>query len=189
MRGGSLIRPDIIPIDIFLNELTFYRLSYSSIKDFLDIEGLLLDESDDIRAIRTTRELIWATFDRPETSIVARIVSAISIAAIIASMVVFCIETFPDVDIDHGHYSPHGSGESINRAGASMDSELGNLFFVESVCVGWFILEFIIRFASCPSRTKFMSQLMNIIDFVAIIPYFFITGFELFLLIVIRAEF
>ena len=65
-----------------------------------------------------------------------------------------------------------------------MDSELGNLFFVESVCVGWFILEFIIRFASCPSRTKFMSQLMNIIDFVAIIPYFLITGFELVLLIV-----
>ncbi|CAG5113845.1 Oidioi.mRNA.OKI2018_I69.chr2.g7935.t1.cds [Oikopleura dioica] len=38
MRGGSLIRPDIIPIDIFLSELTFYRLSYSAIKDFLDIE-------------------------------------------------------------------------------------------------------------------------------------------------------
>jgi len=174
MRGGNLVRPDIIPIDIFLNELTFYRLSYSSIKDFLDIEGLLLEEAEEIRPIRTTRDLIWATFDRPETSIVARIFSAISISAIILSMVVFCIETFPDVDIEHRHLS----GESNNRAGASMDSKLGNLFLVESICVGWFILEFIIRFASCPSRTKFMSQLMNIIDFVAIIPYFFITVIE-----------
>ena len=173
MRGGSLIRPDNIPIDIFLNELTFYRLSYSSIKDFLDIEGLLLEESEKPKPIKTTRDLIWVTFDRPESSIVARIVSAISISAIVASMVVFCIETFPDVEVEHHH-----TGESSNRAGASMDSEMGNLFFVESICVGWFILEFIIRFASCPSRTKFMSQLMNIIDFIAIIPYFMITGIE-----------
>ena len=70
-----------------------------------------------------------------------------------------------------------------------MDSKLGNLFLVESICVGWFILEFIIRFASCPSRTKFMSQLMNIIDFVAIIPYFFITGIELFRVLIILSRF
>ena len=87
-------------------------------------------------------------------------------------MVVFCIETFPDIDIEHHHLA----GESRDRSGSSMDSDLGNLFFIESICVGWFIFEFIIRFLSCPSRTEFMSQLMNIIDFIAIIPYFLVTG-------------
>lgn len=89
MRGGSLIRPDIIPIDIFLSELTFYRLSYSAIKDFLDIEGLLLEENEIIRPIRTKRELIWATFDRPETSSVARIVSLISITGKLTKKALF----------------------------------------------------------------------------------------------------
>ena len=35
------MRPDHIPIDIFLNEITFYRLNLATITEFLEIEGLL----------------------------------------------------------------------------------------------------------------------------------------------------
>jgi len=44
LHGGSLVRPDHIPIDIFLNEIAFYRLDIDTIREFLEIEGLLDDE-------------------------------------------------------------------------------------------------------------------------------------------------
>ena len=39
------MRPNHIPIDIFLNEIAFYRPSMLKIKEFLRIEGLLLEET------------------------------------------------------------------------------------------------------------------------------------------------
>ena len=41
LKGEPLVRPDHIPIDIFLNEITFYRLNLATITEFLEIEGLL----------------------------------------------------------------------------------------------------------------------------------------------------
>ena len=45
--GGALVRPDHIPIDIFLNEITFYRLNLETISEFLEIEGLLNPTEDE----------------------------------------------------------------------------------------------------------------------------------------------
>lgn len=38
--------------------------------------------------------------------------------------------------------------------------------------MSWFSFEFIIRFVSSPSKIKFIKSLMNIIDLLAILPYF-----------------
>ena len=39
--GKYLLRPDDIPIDVFITELSFYNLGRDTIEDFLKSEGML----------------------------------------------------------------------------------------------------------------------------------------------------
>lgn len=52
-------------------------------------------------------------------------------------------------------------------------------FVVETLCIIWFSFELLVRFFACPSKATFSKNIMNIIDIVAIIPYFITLGTEL----------
>uniref|UniRef100_A0A8C4MLX1 Potassium voltage-gated channel subfamily A member 5 n=1 Tax=Equus asinus asinus TaxID=83772 RepID=A0A8C4MLX1_EQUAS len=52
-------------------------------------------------------------------------------------------------------------------------------FIVETTCVVWFTFELLVRFFACPSKAEFSRNIMNIIDVVAIFPYFITLGTEL----------
>lgn len=45
-------------------------------------------------------------------------------------------------------------------------------WLIETFCIIWFSFEVAVRFASCPSKSVFVRDIMNIIDIVAILPYF-----------------
>jgi len=45
-------------------------------------------------------------------------------------------------------------------------------FLLETVCIVWFALELTVRFAACPDHFAFFKDIMNVIDFLAITPYF-----------------
>lgn len=47
-----------------------------------------------------------------------------------------------------------------------------NIFIVESVCVGWFSLEFLLRLIQAPSKFAFLRSPLTLIDMVAILPYY-----------------
>ncbi|KAB0389394.1 hypothetical protein E2I00_020229 [Balaenoptera physalus] len=69
--------------------------------------------------------------------------------------------------------------------GSSPLSTLGGSFFtdpfflVETLCIVWFTFELLVRFSACPSKPAFFRNIMNIIDLVAIFPYFITLGTEL----------
>ena len=46
------------------------------------------------------------------------------------------------------------------------------LFVCESVFNTWFSIELLLRFLSCPEKFKFVKDWLNIIDLIAIMPYF-----------------
>lgn len=43
---------------------------------------------------------------------------------------------------------------------------------IEMISIGWFTVEFILRFLSCPDRSQFMKLPLNIIDFIATFRYY-----------------
>lgn len=45
-------------------------------------------------------------------------------------------------------------------------------WLIETVCICWFCLELSLRFASSPDKRKFWGDVMNLIDIIAIVPYF-----------------
>ncbi|TNN66719.1 Potassium voltage-gated channel subfamily G member 2 [Liparis tanakae] len=47
-----------------------------------------------------------------------------------------------------------------------------NIFVLETVCVAWFSLEFTLRFIQTQSKCSFLRTPLNVIDVVAILPYY-----------------
>lgn len=47
-----------------------------------------------------------------------------------------------------------------------------SMFLVESICVAWFTLEFVLRFVHAQSKLAFARGPLNIIDAIAILPYY-----------------
>lgn len=50
------------------------------------------------------------------------------------------------------------------------------LTYVEGVCVFWFTIEFLVRVTFCPVKFEFFKSVLNIIDFVAILPFYLEVG-------------
>ncbi|XP_038872961.1 potassium voltage-gated channel subfamily C member 1-like [Salvelinus namaycush] len=50
------------------------------------------------------------------------------------------------------------------------------LTYIEGVCVVWFTFEFMMRVIFCPDKMEFMKKALNVIDFVAILPFYLEVG-------------
>ncbi|KAJ8361931.1 hypothetical protein AAFF_G00410690 [Aldrovandia affinis] len=112
---------------------------------------------------------IWALFEDPYSSRAARAVAFVSLFFILVSITNFCLETheaFNDIKV---HPSVNGTVvvELVTKP---------VLFLVEGVCVVWFTLEFLVRVACCPDKLLFVRNTLNIIDFVAILPFYLELG-------------
>uniref|UniRef100_A0A3P8RRT0 Potassium voltage-gated channel subfamily A member 2 n=1 Tax=Amphiprion percula TaxID=161767 RepID=A0A3P8RRT0_AMPPE len=68
---------------------------------------------------------------------------------------------------DYRHNLCHGHPDIYRRGNAQVSR--CSLF---TLCIIWFSFEFLVRFFACPSKAGFFGNIMNIIDIVAIIPYF-----------------
>ncbi|XP_075461747.1 potassium voltage-gated channel subfamily A member 7 [Ascaphus truei] len=179
--GGRLRRPANIPLDVFMEELTFYQLGDEVICKFREDEGFSKEEVRLLPECEFMKQ-VWLLFEHPDSSGAARIIAIISVMVILISIVIFCLETLPEFRDERDlslPVQPHHRGNTTHNIPREKSPFEDPFFIVETICICWFSFELSVRFIACPSKPAFFKDIMNMIDFVAIIPYFVALGTEL----------
>ncbi|XP_069744362.1 voltage-gated potassium channel regulatory subunit KCNF1 [Narcine bancroftii] len=171
--GEIHIKRGICPI-CFKNELDFWKIEV----DFLDecCKCLLGEKNDELEEIAKqvqviladrgesadtcwgkAQKFLWKLMEKPDSSCPARVIAVLSFLFILISSVVMCMSTIPELQVmdEEGNPVEHPALDSI-----------------ETACIGWFTAEYILRLLSAPNKLKFALAFMNIIDAMAILPFY-----------------
>ncbi|XP_041931525.1 potassium voltage-gated channel subfamily C member 1a isoform X3 [Alosa sapidissima] len=137
---------------------------------------LALGESLDAKSglCQRWQRRMWALFEDPYSSKYARWIAFASLFFILVSITTFCLET-------HEAFNPIYNRSEIDPVDNStryyLETEtVAYLTYIEGVCVLWFTFEFLVRAVFCPDKLKFFRNTLNIIDFVAILPFYLEVG-------------
>ncbi|XP_059616557.1 potassium voltage-gated channel protein Shaker isoform X2 [Phlebotomus argentipes] len=166
--GGRLRRPVNVPLDVFSEEIKFYELGEQATNKFREDEGFIKEEEKPLPTNENQRK-VWLLFEYPESSQAARVVAIISVFVILLSIVIFCLETLPEFK----HYKVFNTTTNGTKIEEDEVPDITDPFFlIETICIIWFTFELSVRFLACPNKLNFFRDVMNIIDIIAIIPYF-----------------
>uniref|UniRef100_A0A3B1J4W8 Potassium voltage-gated channel, Shaw-related subfamily, member 3a n=2 Tax=Astyanax mexicanus TaxID=7994 RepID=A0A3B1J4W8_ASTMX len=115
---------------------------------------------------------IWNLFEDPYSSKYARYVAFGSLLFILISISTFCLETHEAFNTIYNKTENVTVG-NVTREEVSFEVVTDSwLTYVEGMCVIWFTIEVFTRVIFCPDKAEFFKSSLNIIDFVAILPFY-----------------
>ncbi|KAK0141258.1 Potassium voltage-gated channel subfamily G member 1 [Merluccius polli] len=113
------------------------------------------------RLIGALREVM----ENPHSGLAGKVFACLSIIMVTITVVSLCISTMPNLR------------EEETKGECSQKCQ--SMFVVESICVAWFTLEFVLRFVNAQSKLTFVRGPLNIIDAIAILPYYVTLAVEI----------
>jgi len=121
---------------------------------------------------QTLKPKIWAIFDEPNSSLAAKIISALGVFFILLSIVTFMLQTSKELDVDVVSNVTNGTvvvnGTSVTYYSLqSVKVSRPVFFYLETISNVWFLVVIVIRFIVSPNRSQFVRSAENIIDFVS----------------------
>ncbi|XP_039647580.1 potassium voltage-gated channel subfamily C member 2 isoform X1 [Perca fluviatilis] len=205
-RTGKLHCPADVCGPLFEEELSFWGIDETDVEpccwmtyrqhrdaeEALDVFELNVDNGEDDDEIgkrlgiedvaadgnvslwRKWQPVIWNLFEDPYSSRAARFIAFASLFFILVSITTFCLETH---EAFNTIINKTGLNSSVPDSGPQYEIETDPaLTYVEGVCVFWFTIEFLVRVTFCPVKLEFVKSVLNIIDFVAILPFYLEVG-------------
>ncbi|XP_041668181.1 potassium voltage-gated channel subfamily F member 1-like [Cheilinus undulatus] len=172
--GEIHIKRGICPI-CFIKELDFWKIdpgvldeccrSYLSekeeeLREIADKVRLILEDLDVDQCItraQRCQRFLWRLMEKPGSSLPARIIAITSFLSVLVSAVVMCVGTIPELQV-------------TDTEGKQVEHPV--LEVIETACMSWFTAEYLLRLASSPNKLHFALSIMNVIDFMAIIPFY-----------------
>lgn len=155
--NGKLLWPVDLDKKTFLGEIEFFELTELISEDFFKEYCSDSMEEPPPMPKNPILNTIWKLFEYPYSSIAAKILAVFSVGVILLSIAIFCIETLPEL-----RKTRRDKNSALNK--------------IELFCVAWFTFELVIRFIAAPKKLDFIRSFLNIIDFVAVLPYYIILG-------------
>ncbi|XP_019617347.1 PREDICTED: potassium voltage-gated channel subfamily A member 7-like [Branchiostoma belcheri] len=164
-QTGKIKRPSNVPLDVFAAELAYFDMGNLVIDTFLTEEGY--DVSKDTLPEKEPQRTVWLLFESQE-SILSKLVGLVTVCFILLSVGTSCTETLP-----HFRNLTDQSFAHTGDVKTNLNIAFHNTFFqIETACIAWFCIELALRFYASPLKTRFVKDIMNILDFVVIVPYF-----------------
>ncbi|XP_031557540.1 shaker-related potassium channel tsha2-like isoform X1 [Actinia tenebrosa] len=173
-NGRLVCPPDLAP-EILLEEVEFFELGETAINA---VKELLTDEEPDeeVRELpkNQIQQKIWNLFEYADSGKAARIVALFSISIIVASIIVLCAETLPNFRVLPESKNPNNTAEVERIRKHNQFAKTGKTWFryLESAFIAWFTLEYLVRFFSSPRKLVFVRSFLNVIDILAIVPFY-----------------
>lgn len=108
----------------------------------------------------TLRQRVWSTIDDPTSSTPALLIALLIVGSIVTSIVAFILQSLP------WYVAEDRSREAV---GLPPDNPFT---IIEDVCITIFTIEFALRVYSTPSFRTFITTPLNLIDLLAILPFY-----------------
>ncbi|CAF3255488.1 unnamed protein product, partial [Rotaria sp. Silwood2] len=178
--GGRLRRPDYVPLDTFLEEVSFFDLGPQAVSQISKSENVSIIKYIDLPNL-FWRRYIWFYLEYPQHSIFARILNLISMLLTVISCITLAVETLPNYNEKYGKLCEKESNITLSDSDSSLCLAMFSSPFliIQTICVSYFTIEFILRLISTPSYYRFILSIFNWIDLSTIIPYFIFLGIDL----------
>ena len=164
----------------FIEEIVFFELGTDACIQVQRAENISKVERVPMPRV-LWRRYIWFYFEFPQHSNIARAISIVSALLTILSCVSLSIESLPtyadqwkDVCRDQAHLSRNAT--RVPHCAALFTSPF---FLIQTVCVAYFTVEFVLRLISTPSYYRFVLSVFNWIDLGATVPYYVFLAIQL----------
>ncbi|GAV09351.1 hypothetical protein RvY_18905-2 [Ramazzottius varieornatus] len=166
-EGQILTRPGRIGLKVYLEQVDLFQIDPMEVRNLLIREGIRFEHFDHGHTHinyslfkHPLHQQIWDILENPETSTSAKFISALSMGLTVLSVMLFCLETLPEL-----------SYLDVDGAGAYSVAR-NPIFILNTICVIYFSVELLLRFVVCPDKALFAKQWMNWVDLFAVVPYF-----------------
>jgi len=135
------------------------------------LQRLEEEEFGDSR-LSKVRKYLWNLTEYPETSLAARICAFTSMTVVIISTLTFVLSTMPElaeeIDVVLFDNKTEG-GEAVQER---WETGIHALRIVDTITMWFFTIEYIVRFTCAPRKWRFFKAPLNVVDLLAILPYF-----------------
>ena len=128
------------------------------------------------------RKKIWEVCEVPASSTFGRILNLFSLFVITLAVVLAFVSSLPNIrssrdfaEITTLRNTTSHRTSNQNHTTTTTFSSLHAMEFIfkaELCCIAWFTLELLVRFIVAPEKRKFFLRVLNIIDIVAVLPFY-----------------